>query len=77
MLLWIFHADQYSTVKQPFKMQHLKGKHSQNEENVILKIIMGRDNVIYWHIFQHTFNPQQQDVPSAYNTYISQVFYGI
>jgi hypothetical protein len=25
--LWIFHAYQYSTVKQPFKMQHLKGKH--------------------------------------------------
>jgi hypothetical protein len=50
---------------------------SENGENVILKIMMGTDNVIYWHILQHTFKPQQQDVPSAYNMYISHVFYGV
>lgn len=39
--------------------------------------MMGTNNVTHWLIFQHTLKTQQQDVPSAYNTYIPHTFYRI
>lgn len=83
-LLFLFFTAETSNTVVNFScisVQHSKtatrANTSENVENVILKIMMGTDNEIYWHIFQHTFKPQQQDVPSAYNMYISHVFYGV
>lgn len=75
-MLWISHAHLNSTIKKPFKMQHLEGKHvwecgksdiKNNGENSQCDILT---------YFNRHLNHNKM-YPSAHNMYISHALYGI
>jgi hypothetical protein len=76
-MLWISHAHQNSTIKQPFKIQHLEGKQVWECGKYGIKNNGEKSQCDILTYFNRHLNHNNKMYPSAYNTYTSHVLYGI